>query len=193
MTGVSWNSSMVCRAPYGGDGGLHGGGVAQSGVAVAGGESGGDDAADPGAGLRRAGVGIQAVVFRHQPPGQVHLRAGDVAMYVHAAGHDGHALSVDDPGRRGRRGRRHAPVFYANVFDFAVNAVGGVIDSAAGDQRAVRHAGAAAFASAFAPSACPRARVSSRARFLIALRISSSVGKGDSKALRRVIGTSSMR
>ena len=76
------------------------------------------------AALRRWSSGIMAA-------GEVERGAGDVRVDVHAAGEDDHAGRVD--GAAALDVGDDAAVGDADVLDHAVDAVGGVVDLAAGD------------------------------------------------------------
>ncbi len=68
--------------------------------------------------------------------GDVHLRPGDVAVHVDAAGHHDQAGGVERPvGPHGGIGRRGDDPAVANpeIAHLAVDAVGRVVDGAAGD------------------------------------------------------------
>ena len=122
--------------------GVEGGGVAERGVAVAGGEGRGRDAADPGAGHVGARVHVEAVVLRLQLARQVDLGPGDVGVDVDPARHHHHAVRVD-PARGSARFGDHPAAAHAHVPHRAVDAVGRVVHPPAGDAQfrsVVRHA-----------------------------------------------------
>ena len=122
------------------------------------------------------------MVFRLQFPGQVYLGAGYVAVDIHAAGHHHHAADVNSQGLGGRS-FDYASLLQIKVLYFPVYAVGRVMNLAPCKLNALRHIvciDAAALLSPIAPLAWPFASTSSRTRFLMAVRISSSSGKGES-------------
>ena len=119
------------------NGGVESGGVAHAGVEIAGGEGAGHAASSAGARQRRAPqYGGLALVLGSQLAGEVDLGAGDVAVHVNAAGHDDQAGCVEDlVGTDGRVGWRwhHLAVLNPEILDPAVDAVGGVANSAVGN------------------------------------------------------------
>jgi hypothetical protein len=74
------------------------------------------------------------VFFREQASRQVHAGAGDVCVDVNAAGHDDHAAGIDRPGVRGNV-RHDAAIIDTDVPDAPVDAVGRIVNGAAGDTK----------------------------------------------------------
>src|SRR5579875_2796420 len=111
-------------------GGLVHGGPAHAGVEIAGDVGGRCRPADTAAMPLVANVGsIAAMVLRNHRPREVERSAGNVRMHVHAAGENHHAGCVDsatalDTGHDTAAGD-------ADVADFAVDIVGGIVDFAA--------------------------------------------------------------
>ena len=125
----------------GADGGnrrLHRRGIAQRGVAVARGESGGHRPTAAGPGIGGAGVGIVAVIFGLEFTGQVDFRSGDMTVDVHAAGHDHHAPGVYGF-RAGRDVIDNFAVFNTNVADRSVDAVNRVVNFTVDDPHGRSH------------------------------------------------------
>ena len=120
------------------DGGIECRRVAQTGVAV----SGGEGARHRSAGARAGqGLAVQqrgrcdrvgGVLVRNQPARVVAARAGEMGVEVHPAGHHDHPAGVQLR-RVGRETLDDAPVLDADVADLAVDAVRGVVDRSAGD------------------------------------------------------------
>ena len=128
------------------NGGIEDGGVAQAGVAIAGGEG----ARHGAAGARASGVTtrqarrghrIGGVLLRQETARVVAARARDVAVDVHATGHDDHAAHVERRRAGGQVGHDPA-VGDADVAHLAVDAVRRVVDRASDDaeRRSRRHA-----------------------------------------------------
>ena len=76
---------------------------------------------------------VAAVVLRDHGAGEVEGGPGDVGVDIHPAGEDDHARGVD--GAAALDVGDDAAVADADVLDDAVDAVGGVVDFAAGDAK----------------------------------------------------------
>ena len=125
------------------NGGVEGGRVAHAGVLVAGGERAGDAAHRAAV---RVGRAVQHFGFAFflgpHLAGDVHLRPGDVAVHVDAARHHDQAAGIDlARGPNGRIGRRGDDLAAGDpqIAHLAVDAVGRVVDGAAGDFDEVGH------------------------------------------------------
>ena len=146
MQGVSCELFVRVAGAERRDGGVEGGGVAHAGVLVAGGERAGDAAHR--AAVRDGGAADRlrlALFLGPHLAGGVHLRPGDVAVHVDAAGHDDEAAGVErsrraDASDRSAARRSCRPAIQRSR-DLAVDAVGRIVNVAAGDEEVVGHAG----------------------------------------------------
>ena len=86
----------------------------------------------------RARMRVAAMVFGLQFPGQVYLGAGNVAVDIHAAGHDHHTANVNFSGTGGGC-FHHASLLHVEVSYFPVDTIGRVINLAPCKLNALRH------------------------------------------------------
>ena len=124
-------------------GGLDDGRVAEQRVAVAGGERRGHGPAGAGPHDRGALDDVGAVLLGRELARGVDRRPGDVGVDVDPARHDDHPVGVDRAGVGGHVVDDLA-VLHADVALLAGDAVGGVVDAAAGDPQHQRRSSMAA-------------------------------------------------